>query len=131
MVATAHSCCFHRDDGYSQQQQFAHPHLQSHGFMLLLCCGADVPVLVFIHQHWHSATGVHLLAQLHSPRLSRQASRRMGVLRFVAIGVASVFYVELMWLVPILWILLTTNVLAMSLRTFIASILGVALPYWF
>ena len=50
---------------------------------------------------------------------------------FVAIGVASVFYVELLWLVPILWILLTTNVLAMSLRTFIASILGVALPYWF
>lgn len=50
---------------------------------------------------------------------------------FVAIGMASVVYVDMLWLVPVLWILLGTNVLALSMRTFFASLLGLMLPYWF
>ncbi len=50
---------------------------------------------------------------------------------FVAIGVASIACVDIVWLVPVLWVLLGTNVLALSLRTFAASLLGLMLPYWF
>lgn len=50
---------------------------------------------------------------------------------FCAIGLGSLVCVQLLYLMPLLWVLLATNVLALSLRTFLASIIGVAAPYWF
>lgn len=50
---------------------------------------------------------------------------------FIAIGVASMAFVQILFFVPVLWVLLATNVLAFSGRTFFASILGLLTPYWF
>lgn len=50
---------------------------------------------------------------------------------FLALGVGSLVFVQMLWLVPLLWILLMTNVLCFSLRTFLASLLGLLIPYWF
>src|SRR5574344_344953 len=50
---------------------------------------------------------------------------------FVAISIASIFFVQILYFVPILWILLFTNIMAGSWRTFMASILGLIAPYWF
>ncbi len=50
---------------------------------------------------------------------------------YAALGVASVVYVQLLFLLPVLWVLQATNVLAASLRTYCASLLGVIMPYWF
>ncbi len=50
---------------------------------------------------------------------------------FCAIGLASTVWVHVLFLMPILWILLATNVLAFSGRTFFASLLGIVAPYWF
>lgn len=50
---------------------------------------------------------------------------------FLMLGIASIWFVQILFFVPVLWILLYTNVLAGSARTFFASILGLVLPYWF
>lgn len=50
---------------------------------------------------------------------------------YAALGIASVVYVQMLFLLPILWVLQATNVLAASLRTFCASLFGVIMPYWF
>ncbi len=50
---------------------------------------------------------------------------------FAAIGVASTVWIQILLFVPLLWVLTATNILALSLRTLVASILGILLPYWF
>lgn len=50
---------------------------------------------------------------------------------FAAIGVASIVWIQILLFIPVLWVLTATNILAMSLRTFVTSILGVIMPYWF
>ena len=50
---------------------------------------------------------------------------------YLFIGIASTMFVQILFFVPLLWILHTTNVLAMSWRNFWASVLGLIAPYWF
>ena len=50
---------------------------------------------------------------------------------FVMIGIASVFFVQILYLVPVLWVIMIAYILAFSLRTLVASILGLLFPYWF
>lgn len=50
---------------------------------------------------------------------------------YLALGMASVFWVQVLFFLPVLWIVTSTNMIAMSFRNFIASLLGVAAPYWF
>ena len=50
---------------------------------------------------------------------------------FLCIGIASTVFVQILFLVPVLWILHASKVLAMSYRTFWASVLGLVAPYWF
>lgn len=50
---------------------------------------------------------------------------------FFALGAASIPFVQVLFFVPVLWVLLATNVLAFSARTFFASLLGIIGPYWF
>lgn len=50
---------------------------------------------------------------------------------FVFMGLASILWVQTLFFVPLIWILMTTNVLCMSVRTLISSLLGLMIPYWF
>lgn len=50
---------------------------------------------------------------------------------FLMLGIASTMSAHVLFLVPLMWILLFTNVLAGNLRTFFASVIGLILPYWF
>lgn len=50
---------------------------------------------------------------------------------FVLIGIGTISFVQLFYFVPVLWILLGTLVMTLSIKTFVASILGLAVPYWF
>ncbi|MGM9700513.1 MAG: hypothetical protein ACI3YX_03705 [Prevotella sp.] len=61
-----------------------------------------------------------------------QDKQAMGTVyyAFCFIGIASLPFVQALWLVPVLWVLLTTKVLAMSGKTFAASLLGILTPYW-
>lgn len=49
---------------------------------------------------------------------------------FLCLGIASIAQVNVLWLVPVLWLMMITNLQSFSLRTFLASILGVLTPYW-
>ena len=50
---------------------------------------------------------------------------------YLAIGLASVFWVQVLFFLPVLWIVTSTNIMAMNFRNFVASLLGVLTPYWF
>lgn len=49
---------------------------------------------------------------------------------FCCVSVASIYFVQVLYLVPILWLMMTTKLISMSWRTFFASILGLLAPYW-
>ena len=50
---------------------------------------------------------------------------------FFAIGMASVVFIQILYFVPIMWILMIFNILAFGSRSFVASLLGLITPYWF
>ncbi len=50
---------------------------------------------------------------------------------FMAIGIGSVVFVQILFFLPLFWILMATNILVFNGRTFFASLLGVLAPYWF
>lgn len=50
---------------------------------------------------------------------------------FVMLGVASVFFVKILYLLPIFWLLMFTNIMCGSIRTLLSSLFGTILPYWF
>lgn len=50
---------------------------------------------------------------------------------FFCLGMASTVFVQIVFLVPFLWLILGRYLMALSARTFWASILGIIAPYWF
>lgn len=50
---------------------------------------------------------------------------------FLCLGVASVVFIKVLYLLPFLWILIATNLMSLTFRSFIASLLGLIVPYWF
>lgn len=50
---------------------------------------------------------------------------------FFFIGVASIWFVQILFLIPIWWIILRFYIMGMGWRTFWASLLAVITPYWF
>jgi hypothetical protein len=49
---------------------------------------------------------------------------------FFSIGVASLVHVQVLYFLPLIWLLMTFTILSMSLRTCVASVLGLLTPYW-
>ena len=50
---------------------------------------------------------------------------------FLMLGIASTVFPQMLFYVPLAWILMFTNVLAGSMRSLCASLLGLFVPYWF
>lgn len=50
---------------------------------------------------------------------------------FAVLGVMSVVFVQTLYFVPIVWIMLFANIMAGNARMIIASLMGLTLPYWF
>ena len=50
---------------------------------------------------------------------------------FCCMGVASTQFIQVLFFVPILWILMILNIMSFSLRNLCASLLGLVAPYWF
>ena len=64
---------------------------------------------------------------------SYQDNRAIGRIfyAFMMLGIASVFFVQILYLLPIIWILVATNVMIRSFRAYFASLLGLILRYLF
>ena len=50
---------------------------------------------------------------------------------FLMLGMASLAEPHILYFLPLLWLLMVTNLLNISWRTWFASLLGVLTPYWF
>lgn len=50
---------------------------------------------------------------------------------FLAIGVASIWFVQILYFVPLFWLLMGIRVQAFSAKTLFASLFGLVTPYWF
>ncbi len=50
---------------------------------------------------------------------------------FLFIGLASTQFIQVLFFVPILWVLIGTKLTAFTFKAFIATILGLIVPYWF
>lgn len=64
---------------------------------------------------------------------SYQDKRAQGMVfyAFALIGVASTQFVQMLFFVPILWLLMAVNLMSFSLRSMAASVIGLMSPYWF
>ena len=49
---------------------------------------------------------------------------------FVILSIGTLVKVHTIWFIPVYWIVMTFFVYSMSIRTFLASLLGILLPYW-
>lgn len=50
---------------------------------------------------------------------------------FLLMSLASTAYAQVLYFLPLVWGLMATNLLSLSWRTWSASLLGLAVPYWF
>lgn len=50
---------------------------------------------------------------------------------FLCLGIASVLFIQVLYIVPLLWLLIGFKMMAFSFRMFCASIVGLITPYWF
>ncbi len=62
-----------------------------------------------------------------------QNQRGMGYVfyAFMTISMMSIGFVQILYFVPLLWAMLAFRLQAPSVRNFLASVLGLLLPYWF
>ena len=49
---------------------------------------------------------------------------------FLCLGGCSLIYVEYLYYIPLLWILMASRLQSLSLRTLLASVFGILTPYW-
>ncbi len=52
-------------------------------------------------------------------------------LAFVFIGIISLYFIQILYFLPFLWLIMLTMIMNLSWRTFFASLLGILTPYWF
>lgn len=50
---------------------------------------------------------------------------------FLMLGIASTMFVQILFFVPLVWVLLCTNLMVRSFRAFVSSLFGLLVPYWF
>ncbi|WP_019035446.1 hypothetical protein [Prevotella amnii] len=50
---------------------------------------------------------------------------------FLCIGIISVVWVQVIYFLPLLWIVMRFSLLSMSKHNFVASVFGILCPYWF
>jgi len=49
---------------------------------------------------------------------------------FSCLGLASLLFVQILYFIPVLWLVMLFNIQSLSFRTFWASIFGIIVPYW-
>lgn len=102
---------------------------------MVSCSFLFMSVMAIFLLHSMQATIVQLcfIAFYLSLFKAYQNSRATGWVyyAFFAIGMASVVFIQILYFVPIMWILMIFNILAFGSRSFVASILGLITPYWF
>ena len=50
---------------------------------------------------------------------------------FIALGTASIFFIQILFFLPVLWIMMAVYLMDFSPKTWAASLIGLVVPYWF
>ena len=58
-------------------------------------------------------------------------SVRPAYYAFVCLSMASLPFVQVLWYVPLIWVMMGVQLQSLSWRTWLASLLGLLTPYWF
>ena len=74
---------------------------------------------------WTAATLI-----LFSTYQDSQAAGRVFY-AFIFLSSSSLVFIQSLWLMPIVWLLMLTQLQSLSWRTWLASIIGLLTPYWF
>ena len=71
---------------------------------------------------------IFLLLLFHS--YQDKTSVRLLYYSHILLGIASLFYVQILLFIPLFWLLALTNIQSLTFRTWMASLLGILTPYW-
>lgn len=97
-------------------------------FLALICCAS------FLFPAIHEASMLVCLAAFTLLLFLTYQNKEAAGLTYYAFlffGVASIAYVHVLFFLPLIWLLMLTNVMSLSWRTWGASLLGLLTPYWF
>ncbi|MDE7086415.1 MAG: hypothetical protein K2O48_07010 [Prevotella sp.] len=97
-------------------------------FMVLMCCASFL-----LPSTDGAVTSLFLVLTYYLLFMGYQDNTKVGVAyyAFLSMGMASMGYVHVLYLVPLLWLFMRTHLAMLSWRTWGASILGLLTPYWF
>lgn len=97
-------------------------------FIVLSCCASFL-----FHNSSSSVATLCFVASLMPLFKSYQDEESVGwtFYAFVPLGAASLLWTQMLLLVPMAWILMAACLRSFSLRTFMASVIGLLTPYWF
>ena len=73
-----------------------------------------------------------LVASMLTMYQTYQNQQSVGLLFYTCfiLGLGSLIEVRMLWFVPVYWIIIALFIYSMSFKTFLASLLGIILPYW-
>lgn len=97
-------------------------------FLLLTCCAC------FLFPSIRGAImQVCFIGAITVLFVSYQDKQAVGITyyAFLLLGLASIAFVQTVWFIPLLWLLMGTHLQSLSWRTWGASIFGMLTPYWF
>ena len=100
----------------------------SSAFLALTCCAC------FLFPLLHEAVMLTCLtAFMVLLFLTYQNKNAAGITyyAFLLFGVASLAYVHILFFLPLIWLMMITNTMSLSWRTWAASLFGLLTPYWF
>ena len=97
-------------------------------FIVLSCCASFL-----FNNSYSSVATLCFVASLMPLFKSYQDKESVGwtFYAFIPLGAASLLWAQMLFLVPIAWVLMATCLRSFSLRTLMASVLGILTPYWF
>jgi hypothetical protein len=100
----------------------------SGAFIALLCCAS------FLFPHLPEAVMLTCLTAftvLFFLTYQNKESAGITYYAFLLFGVASMAYVHVLFFLPLIWLMMLTNIMSLSWRTWLASLFGLLTPYWF
>lgn len=50
---------------------------------------------------------------------------------FIALGICSLYFVQILYFVPVIWVMMAVYLMDFSPKTWAASLIGIIVPYWF
>ncbi len=105
-----------------------HSRMVSCSFIMLTCTAC------FLFASLHEAVCTMLMAATYVVLFQTYQDKEAPGLTFYSfllLGLSSLVDIQIICLLPFLWLLMLTNLQSLSWRNFFASLLGVTLPYWF